>query len=88
MDFNLIQELITNLGFPIACCGCLAWYIGKRDKQQTEDRQAEREALLDEIKFNREVNSQLLATNKLLASDIKVELQDIKSEIKHINDKE
>lgn len=88
MDVKIISDVITEVGFPMASCGVLAWYINKRDKEQAENRRLEREQMMDEIKFNREVNSQLLETNKLLASDIKVELQDIKSELKHISDKE
>lgn len=88
MDLIFIKDVVVNVGFPIASCGVLGWYIQKRDNQHAEDRKAERETLIDEIRFNREVNSQLLETNKVLASDIKVELQDIKSELKIINIKE
>lgn len=85
MDLAFFQDVITNIGFPISCCGALAWYIQKRDNQQAEDRKIERETLKNEIDFNRSVNIQLLETNKMLASDIKIELQDIKSELKFIN---
>lgn len=88
MDANLIKETIANVGFPVSCVLALGWYIQKRDKQQTEERKEERQILLDEIQFNRQVNNELLNTNKILASDIKLELQDIKNEIKHISDKE
>ena len=88
MDTNLIKETIANVGFPVSCVLALGWYIQKRDKQQTEERKEERQILLDEIEFNRQVNNELLNTNKILASDIKIELQDIKNEIKHISDKE
>lgn len=84
MEFELITQAITTLGFPIACCGALGFYIKKRDEQYAQDRKNEREALLDEIKFNREVNSELLATNRILAGDIKNELSDIKEEIQKI----
>lgn len=88
MDTNIIKETIANVGFPASCVLALGWYIQKRDKQQTEERKEERQILLDEIEFNRQVNNELLNTNKILASDIKIELQDIKNEIKHISDKE
>lgn len=61
-------------------------YIKKRDEQQTEDRVAEREMLLEEIKYNRQVNTELLATNRILAGDIKEELKDIKNEIQNLQD--
>ena len=40
--------------------------------------------MLEEIKFSRQVNQSLLDTNKILSSDIKVELQGIKNELKNI----
>lgn len=86
MEFSTISEAIATFGFPAVCCLGLALYIKKRDDQQNEDRKAERETLLDEIKYNREVNTELLATNRLLAGDIKEELQDIKNEIQHLKD--
>lgn len=86
MEFSTMAEAIATFGFPTACCVGLAVYIKKRDDQQNADRKAEREILLDEIKYNREVNSELLATNRILAGDIKEELKDIKSEIQNLKD--
>ena len=84
MDLITLGETIATFGFPTACCVGLAIYIKRRDDQQLEDRKAERDTLLDAIKYNREVNTELLATNRILAGDIKTELQDIKTEIKHL----
>lgn len=86
MDFSTMGEAIATFGFPAVCCLGLAIYIKKRDDQQAEDRKAERETLLDEIKYNREVNTELLATNRILAGDIKEELKDIKNEIQRLKD--
>ena len=86
MEFSTIAEAIATFGFPSVCCLGLAMYIKKRDDQQNADRKAEREALLDEIKYNREVNTELLATNRILAGDIKEELKDIKNEIQQLKD--
>ena len=86
MEFSTIAKATATFGFPSVCCFGLAMYIKKRDDQQAEDRKAERETLLDEIKYNREVNTELLATNRILAGDIKEELKDIKSEIQNLKD--
>ena len=86
MEFSTMAEAIATFGFPSVCCIGLAIYIKKRDDQQNADRKAERETLLDEIKYNREVNTELLATNRILAGDIKEELTEIKSEIHHLKD--
>lgn len=86
MDYTTLSEAVATFGFPAVCCIGLALYIKKRDDQQNEDRRAERETLLDEIKYNREVNTELLATNRILAGDIKNELTEIKNEIHHLKD--
>ena len=86
MEISAITELIATVGFPIVSCGALAVYVRIRDKQNTEDRKIERDLLLGEITFNREVNKELLATNKILAGDVKAELIDIKNEIKHLKE--
>lgn len=31
-----VTQLINNLGFPIAVCGCLFWYIVKIEGKQSE----------------------------------------------------
>ena len=34
---NSVIELVTRLGFPIAVCIGLAWYILKKDKDHTKE---------------------------------------------------
>ncbi len=47
MDVNQITQLIMNLGFPIICCGVLAYYIKyqsdnyRLDKKESETRHKE-----------------------------------------------
>lgn len=84
MELNFIKDIVSTVGFPASCVFILAWYINIKDKQHIEERKEERQILLDEIHFNRQVNTELLNTNKILSSDIKVELQDIKSELQQI----
>ena len=31
---NDIMNIITNVGFPIACCGALAYYVSETTKAQ------------------------------------------------------
>lgn len=85
MDFSMLNELIGSVGFPIASVGVLAWYIKYTNDQTHNERKEERDALLNEVKYNREVNTELLATNRILAADIKIELTDIKNELKNLN---
>lgn len=84
MSLEIVTSAITSLGFPIVACSALGVYIKKRDEQQIEDRISERKLLLEQIEYNRSVNAEILATNRILAGEIKVELQDIKNEIQHL----
>ena len=36
MDVNAIIQLISNLGFPIVCCGALFWKCNKQDQNYNE----------------------------------------------------
>lgn len=36
MDYNIITQLVSSLGFPIIVCGVMAYYILIKDKQYLE----------------------------------------------------
>lgn len=85
MSVETVQTLINSFGFPIVCCIGLGAYIWFTQKQN-RDREKERdEKMYEEIRYNREVNAKLLATNQLLANDIKSELKEIKFVVKGDN---
>lgn len=81
---NDISNLIATLGFPIVACIGLGLYINSRDKAFREDNIADKDRLYSEIAHNREVNKELLESNKLLAKDIKSDITDIKEEIQKL----
>ena len=92
MDVGTISSLITTLGFPIVCVIGLGWFIYKiyTDQQkaseanmaQVQARCKEREEkLYAEIKENREVNAQAIATIALYADKLDVIQSDV-AEIK------
>jgi hypothetical protein len=37
MDTNVIVELVSNLGFPIAVCAVLMWYIVRIESKHKEE---------------------------------------------------
>ena len=37
MDTNALVQLISNLGFPIAMCGALFWYINKQTELHKDE---------------------------------------------------
>lgn len=45
MDSMLTPEIISTVGFPIACCIALFWFIVNNQKQQHAMLNAMREAL-------------------------------------------
>lgn len=92
MDISIIGELITNFGFPVALVIALGAFIFKiyndQQKKNKEDMEAvqarckeREEKLYEEIKANREVNAEAIATIAMYAESVKAMKQDI-SEIK------
>ena len=72
-----MEQMITSLGFPIACCLALAYYVKYQNEQIREDNKEDKELLLNELQYSREVNSKLLASNELLAKEISTKLDHI-----------
>jgi hypothetical protein len=80
MDVATIVELITNLGFPIACVVALGAFVLKIYKK-SEDRE---DKLMLEIEENRKINADAIATIGKYASsidEIKHDISEIKSDI-------
>ena len=72
-----MEQMITTLGFPVACCLGLAYYVKYQNEQIRQDNKEDRELLLTELQYSREVNSKLLASNELLAKEISSKLDHI-----------
>jgi type IV secretory pathway VirD2 relaxase len=92
MDINMILEIIGSLGFPIACVLGLAWFAffmvktnqatNQKNMEQLQARCLEREdKLYEEIKSNREINAQAVATIAKYAESLDVIQRDV-NEIK------
>lgn len=73
MDISMIMELITTLGFPIACVvmlGAFVFYIYKRqtedsanNMEKVQERCKEREdKLYNELALNREITGKAVET--------------------------
>ena len=80
MDFKLILELIASLGFPIAACLILGWFIWRIYKK-SEDREGE---LRKEIKENQEINKEAIKTLSKYAERlgiIETDIKEIKEDI-------
>lgn len=80
MDIKLILELIASVGFPIAACLVLGWFIFKIYKK-SEEREGE---LRQEIKENQEINKEAIKTLALYAERLGViegDVREIKQDI-------
>ena len=69
-----MEQLIAGLGFPVACCLGLAYYVKYQNEHIREDNKADKEMWLNELSYSREVNSKLLASNEVLAKEISTKL--------------
>ena len=88
MDVSMIIEIISTLGFPIACVVAMGLFIFYVYKRQTEDSAANmekvqerckerEEKLFEEIKLNREVNAKAIETISHYAEKLDTIQQDI-----------
>jgi hypothetical protein len=80
MDVPMILELIASVGFPIAACLILGWFIWKIYKQ-SEKRE---ETLRQEINEGREINKEAIKTLALYAERLGViesDVREIKTDI-------
>ena len=69
-----MEQMITSLGFPIACCLGLAYYVKYQNEQILQGNREDKEMWKQELKYSREVNSKLLASNEVLAKEISTKL--------------
>ena len=93
MEIKTILEIITNIGFPIACVICMGYFIFYMTKKITEmnetnmrkieeQSRAREDKLFIEIKENRKVNAKAIETIAHYAEKLDVIQNDI-SDIKH-----
>ena len=69
--------MITSLGFPVACCLGLAYYVKYQNELMIKDNMEDKEMWREELQYSREVNAKLLASNEVLAKEISTKLDHI-----------
>lgn len=74
MDITAITEIISSVGFPIACVIALGYFVYQIYKQ-SEAREAK---LMEEIKNNREINAKAIDTIAHYAEKLETIQEDIK----------
>lgn len=45
MDVSTISQIVSSVGFPIAMCGMMAWYLNKIQDQHKEEMDKMSEAI-------------------------------------------
>lgn len=87
MDLNIIQQVITTLGFPIFCVIAMGWFISKLWNKSQEQNEKREEKLYEVIDKAQTQNEQLSKTNaefvKVL-DDYKLDLETIKTDVADI----
>lgn len=73
---DAIVSIISSVGFPIAMCLVLLWYINKKDEQYV-DQLTEMENELDNVKMETtkalvEVNTSLMNNTKVIERNTEV----------------
>ena len=54
-----MEQMITSLGFPIACCLALGAYVKMQNNQMRDDAKEDKEMWKEELQYSREVNAKL-----------------------------
>lgn len=50
MDIDTIVTIISNVGFPVACCVALFWYMQKQDERHQQETDKLRETISNNTK--------------------------------------
>ena len=81
MEFGVIVELISTVGFPIALVLLLGWFILKIYTDTTKNAKEREEKLYTEIAENRKINEKAIETIALYAEKLDIIQEDV-AEIK------
>lgn len=87
MDINIIQQLITSLGFPIVCVVALGWFIYQAFNKFTSQSEKREEKLYTVISQAQATNEKLTQTNSEFLSVLesyKSDLDEIKADVSEI----
>lgn len=51
MDAKTIVEIISQIGFPIVCCGALFWYVVKEQRSTREAMESLKDVITENSKL-------------------------------------
>ena len=93
-----MEEIVSALGFPVACVIGLAIWVDKQIKNNREDinrtmdmlredAKEDKAKLVEEITYNREISAKVLASNEMLVKDVMVLVKDLTVKVDKILEK-
>lgn len=66
MDIQTISQLVATLGFPIICCGGMAWYVKYvTDKEREERLKMNEQHRIEMLDVTTALNNNTLAIQRL-----------------------
>lgn len=66
MDMNVFMQAVTTVGFPIVCCGAMAWYVKyvtDKNREQVNELNEQHRSEMNQV--TEAVNNNTLALQKL-----------------------
>jgi cell division protein FtsB len=87
MDTNVIQTMISTLGFPIVTTIAMGWFISKLWNQSQEQNKQREDKLYEVVSKAQAQNERLSITNSefvKVLNDYKTDLETIKNDVKEI----
>lgn len=80
-------SLIQTVGFPIACCIGLGYYLKTLTEQQRQDAKEDKERLYTNLEKLNTTNVQVVTTNKMLVENMKTDIKNIEVKVDSIANK-
>ena len=78
MDISTLTELITSLGFPIAVCVAMGFFIYKIYIKSIEQNEIREDKLMAELIENRKINAEAISTIAKYAERLDIIQEDVK----------
>ena len=78
MDISTLTELITSLGFPIAVCVAMGFFIYKIYIKSIEQNEIREDKLMAELIENRKTNAEAISTIAKYAERLDIIQEDVK----------
>lgn len=81
---NEMTQLINSMGFPIACCVGLGWFIYTNNKNNREDNIRRETKLMEQMGEISATNKLLVETNAEIANKLDIKLDTIDDKLDKI----